>query len=32
MEEKAVGVEPFATFHPPVPIDSGNALSENAHF
>jgi len=32
MEEKAVGVAPFATNHLPVPIVSGNVLSENAHF
>jgi hypothetical protein len=32
MDEKAMGVEPFATNHLSFPIDSGNALSENAHF
>jgi len=32
MEEKAVGGKPFATNHLSVPIDTGNALSENAHF
>jgi len=32
MDEKAVGIESFATIHPPVPIDRGISLSENAHF
>jgi len=32
MDEKAMGVEPFATIHPPVLINRGISLSENAHF
>jgi len=31
MDEKAVGVEPFATNHLSIPIDRGISLSENAH-